>query len=769
MNRGGRLKELKEKLHLKHTELLVLLIFFLFSLRVLNWFEYPYIVVGGDFRPPLVHEAFLKRITYTWDEIDFGIPSVYTPRILDPFYFFVTAFQILGVSLYLSQIIAVFLIYLFSSILMYIFVKQVTNGNITASFVAALYLTSNVYLINDREVTAIGFMNITLIILPCLVTFVKGIKTCSYKLMAVSGILFVLTYATFPNYRASLICLFMLGLVLLFYFMSRGLEISLNSQKNSRKLFKVLLDTSLLRRYLKLLLVFALTVLLASFWLITLIFSNIDFLTTMYTEMAPQSFTVAELKLYDVTRFIAYWGFYDGWGGKPYVPYRDVYLNNPLIIALSYSPTILAFASLLIPKSRKLTIYFSGVAVLSLLLTSAFNPYLGQLYSVLINIPLMATFRTSTNWIFFAVLSYCILIGITFSTLCHMFRKRILHMLVLGIAFVLFLSTTYPLTTGDVTRNWLSPNIKGSYLPSSYHELNNMLPSEYWSILLPQRSVYVVYNFTRSPFVCGNPYPLIFSKPIISGTGTEYVQVNQDLINRFHELIRTNTNGVSKFLGMAGIKYAIVEKNIVWGSLYPASELKLNECKDFRLVTEWDEVAVFENTYASQKLYVADNIIIYSTLDDMQNFSANSTWSTLRHSAFVNANASNGLTDKTLRAPENFAWKEVSPTSYEAHLTSKGPFILVFLERYDEHWKVNVNGKLIRETNHQKVNAFANGWLIHDTGNLAITIQYETQNLLAVSVVASVILPTLLLTFLSRRDIKRVASLIQRRFKRKID
>jgi len=43
-----------------------------------------YIIVGGDFRPPLNQQAFNKRVIYAWDEIDFGMPSVYQARILTP-------------------------------------------------------------------------------------------------------------------------------------------------------------------------------------------------------------------------------------------------------------------------------------------------------------------------------------------------------------------------------------------------------------------------------------------------------------------------------------------------------------------------------------------------------------------------------------------------------------------------------------------------------------------------------------------------------------
>ncbi|RLI40939.1 hypothetical protein DRO59_08160, partial [Candidatus Bathyarchaeota archaeon] len=232
--------------------------------------------------------------------------------------------------------------------------------------------------------------------------------------------------------------------------------------------------------------------------------------------------------------------------------------------------------------------------------------------------------------------------------------------------------------------------------------------------------------------------------------------------------VYVRTEGVPKFLGMLGIKYLILEKNIICGNTYPVNALKLYENKNFILVKEWEEVALFENAYALKKLYVADDILNFSTLNDMYELIENSEWNTLKHSIFINTSSPNEA-NKTLIAPKNFIWRERSPTKYEANVESNGSFILVLLESYDKNWKAYVNGTPIPEKNHLEVNAFANGWLIDTTGNLTITIQYETQGRFTMSLIASVILPILLLTFLSRKDVKRIAHTIQRKFKRKTD
>ncbi|MGA2309110.1 MAG: hypothetical protein ABSG57_06130 [Candidatus Bathyarchaeia archaeon] len=753
--------KLKKALCSRRAEIVILVFLFLFSLRVINWFEYPYVMVTGDLRPPLVQEAFNKRIIYTWDETDFGMPSVYPPRILIPSYFFVTVFQNLGMDLFSSQLTAVFLMYFVACILMYVYVKQLTDGDIIAAFIAALFLTSNIYLVSDREQTAIGFIDTILMILPFLVAFTEGIKKKSYAMLTLSGVLFVLSYGAFPNYRTTFLCFVTAILTLLFIYMQNGLNV--NHEKNRISGFlNISLNTDLMRDYLKYLIVSVLAVLLASIWIIVMVSANFHYLILSYGQMASTVSVLKYIQIHDILRLIGKWGFYSGAFGSPYVPYADVYLHNPLLIVLSYLPPILAFASVLAPKSRRLTVYFSAIAFLSLILVSAAIP---ELYSAFVSyFPLMIAFRESAQWLFFTILSYSILIGVVSSLLYHRFRKKVFQIITLSLVVILLFSSSYPLATGDVTRNWLDPNIKGSFFPNSYAELNDALSNKYWTLLLPQRATYVVYNFTEGPLACGNPYPLIFSKPIVTGTGTEYVSPsNLDLIGEIYGLIQTNiegSDGVPKFLGMVGIEHLVLEKDMIFGNASSVNEVELTQNERLILAKEWDEIALINNTHALERFYVADNILNYSTLDEMYQVTKNTEWTTLQRSVFFNSTSAYYLADKALTLPENFVWEEPSPTNYEVHVKSAGAFLLAFLESYDEHWKVFVNGNPVSEKNHQEVNAFANCWLIDQTGDLAISIQYETQNLFLVSVVASLVLPALLLAFLSRKELKRIRCLL---------
>jgi hypothetical protein len=409
-----------------------------------------------------------------------------------------------------------------------------------------------------------------------------------------------------------------------------------------------------------------------------------------------------------------------------------------------------------------------------------------------------------------------------------------------------------------------------------------MLSNNYWTLLLPQTATYLVYNFSGIPLNSGNPYPLIFSKPIISGLGTEYVQSNNlNLINKLNELLQYTPNlalsgsasassiesakyepenaidgslqtrwssgknapqwlevdwsqpqqiselniqfewayavdyliqtwngsswitqitvqnntsrylwyyfssqvttsklrlyftkttslfpsvsiwelaiyqgdvGVGKLLGMLGIEYVVVEKDIVSGNTYDISNLDLNEGSGLILARDWNELSLYNNTFALQKIYVSSNVLQYTTLGDMANIAENTQWGVLQNSVFTNS--STPLANGTFVSPTNFDWTEQSTTSYKATVDSKGSFVLTLLESYDPHWKLYVNGSPIEETDHFMVNGYANGWLITKTGTLTITIDYETQSVFTGAVIASVLLPLLLLLFLSRRELK---------------
>jgi hypothetical protein len=516
--------------HLNRIELLVLISFLLLNLRVLTWFQPGYLVFGGDLRPPVEPSVFLNNALNSWNQVDWGVPSVYSPRMLDPFLAFMTVFQLGGLTAYSAEMLATYLIYVFVSILMYAYLKNITKGDMLAAFIGTLFFVTNVHLIVDREQTAIGFVDMCLMILPSLVAFAEGLRRKSFTFMTASGFLFVLTYASFPNYRAPVLCFIAMLVTLGSMYIGRGSRIPGVIAEKARQ-WKLSFDWSVPRRYAKYIVVFVVALAFASVWLAALVYANLSsFLSAFGQAGTPLPATFGN-RIPDVIRLIAEWSFYDSYMTLPYVPYAQNYFTNPLLVVLTYVPTILAFAAAFVSKSRRQTVFFAGLATLFLLLTMGSSPQFASFYSGFLDlIPIIRAFRTSTNWIFLVLLTFSVLLGFYASGTWRKIARKRLKIIAIAALVGTLCYTSYPLFTGDVTKNWMEdPQYQtvhnGGYVPPYFYELDSALPGQYWTLLMPQRSVYVIYNFTgQGVLAVGNPYPLVISKPFISTSGTEYVQ-----------------------------------------------------------------------------------------------------------------------------------------------------------------------------------------------------------------------------------------------------
>ncbi|MDT8782440.1 MAG: discoidin domain-containing protein [Candidatus Bathyarchaeota archaeon] len=882
--------KLTKLLQSRKIEIIVIIVFLLLSLRVTTWFEHPNILISGDYRPQLNQQAFTNRITYTWDQTDLGMPSVYTPRILVPSYLLMTIFNTLGANTYTSQISALFLMMFFSSTLMYLLTKKILEGNIFAALISGIFMTTNIYMINDREVTAIAFLDTAIAILPCLIMFTLGVTKKSFKLIALSGFMLILTYGSFPNYRNTIICIISIMIVLMFYFLKSGLKVSYNNTTN-KKIFSAAIDIKAVYKGAKYIGTFFLAAFLASIWIIGILSNNLDVLTQTYGEMGTTSFAFEGINLHDTFRLITKWGFYGTSDGIPFVPYAKEYLQNPLIIILSYIPSILAFSAMFTSKSRKTTTFFSIIAIFFLALAAGLNPIFGSLYAALVsNIPLMMAFREAAQWSFLVVVAFSILIGITSAFLIKKARPNGLKMLIAGLIITILLVSTYPLTIGEVSKNTLNTDIKGSYFPDTYNEINTAIDSSSWTLLLPERLTYVTYMFNGTPLGAGNIYPLVFSKPIISGLGTEYMQSNfKEFIQKIYDYIgekkspsissigtptastyesndkkpyyaidmkhetrwasktgmpqwyqidwqqpqevteiriffenaysteyfietwdginwktqiemknnnrldvthifeeeivtskirikftgatgfnqisiyeievyTTENSGPSKVLGMTNIKNIVVEKNIISGNLSSVDEISIVNKNEVGIekLQDWEEATLYENKHALERVYTADTINTYTSTDDMFNQIKNTPWTTLQHTTYIHTNTTkNTNIPNNLQTPQTLTWQQNNPTKYTITTTTNNPFILALLETYNTNWKATINGNTIPEQNHIQINAYANAWIIQQTGQLTITLEYTTQNTFTTTIIASITLPILLITTLNIKQIKK--------------
>lgn len=97
----------------------------------------------------------------------------------------------------------------------------------------------------------------------------------------------------------------------------------------------------------------------------------------------------------------------------------------------------------------------------------------------------------------------------------------------------------------------------------------------------------------------------------------------------------------------------------------------------------------------------------------------------------------------------NVTFVKNNPTHYTVEIKdAKDPFVLAFVESFDENWQLLFNAKQIAANKHYKINGFANSWVIEpqDTDNknaYTLEIKYKTQNTLNLNLLLSAIIAVL--------------------------
>ena len=169
----------------------------------------------------------------------------------------------------------------------------------------------------------------------------------------------------------------------------------------------------------------------------------------------------------------------------------------------------------------------------------------------------------------------------------------------LALILLAIVAASYPLYNGDVTRNWLNPNEKGVPLPDYFFTTDSYRTETGYMLLLPERTTYVTYNFSTLVNF-GNPYPILFAKPYISGTGTEYVQSqNSTIIKEVYSLaLDKNTTSTLEFYGELGIRYLLLEKCMVLGNTTSLSNITVTNNPHLIVVHEWKEATLYYNPYS---------------------------------------------------------------------------------------------------------------------------------------------------------------------------
>lgn len=590
------------------------------SFHALIWFQEGVLFICGDAILPFHAVDELFRILSPWDPtVDLGVINVELPRL--PFFLFFAAAEALGINLITAEKAYFVLVRALSGVVAcYTFSVLLENVKSPLKRMAC-FLGALIYMFNPFIMLFIRkfLLALSYALLPLpLAFFIKGMRTNERKYVWFFAISLYGLFICFPGYEWGLLAIFIIACYAVFYAIMRELSLA--------KAVKFVAKGCL---------IFAL---LNSWWIVLMIYNMHGMFLAL--EAVPVTFDKENIMV-EVLRWLGHWSFYTTSRiGKPLYPYSWVYTEVPTMIVLTFVPPLLAFLALLLRPRSKLVTCAALSLVISLFISKGANAPLGEVFAwIVINIPLLKCYRTPTMTFMAATsLFYTILLVATFMSLYERLPlllsrlgsflghkklstpslKRVGGLTILALFAGLMICECWPLLTGDVIFNWYEPTLRGVIMPDWYEQVNELIGqgTSYGAIfILPQTGTYIANTWGYAGI---NPYRLLFTRPVVTGTGGCYAQsLAREQIWTLYDIFYANeTRKFGTLIGMMGIEYVILDKSVkeVWGipKLYSPEETEvlldaqpeLEKVKKVGELTIYKNKALFPIAYARRKAII---------------------------------------------------------------------------------------------------------------------------------------------------------------------
>ncbi|MCE4602865.1 MAG: hypothetical protein F7B18_06765 [Desulfurococcales archaeon] len=684
-----------------------LIIAFLLSLRIITWFDCPRIPLSGDLRLFFNPRAAEVRYFYFIDEIDFGLPSPYPFRLLNP----VEALSFILVKAGLGspcvvEAVSVYLVSVASFLAVYAMFVEVT-GSRAGALAAAFYIFNTPFMVIDREISAIVVTYTMLFVSLSTLALIKVIRGNRLAIL-VYPLTLLLVLSRYPNVRIFYIAVYWQLLVLAYLYTVRWFR-----ARYRDGVLEVSLPVKPIFRGLRRLAPAMLFVAIALAPLAAFTMYNIDIFTSQFRALRLSGIQ-PDTGLIDVFRMLYMWSFtkYEKNLEVYYVPYHEVYYTTfMIVVTLSLTLVLPVLGGILgqAPRRGRLLL-LAALAMLYVLVLG--SRVLGDLYIWLVKIKVVAPFRNTYNWFYLVSLVTGLLVALLASR-ASQWRPPWGLTLVASLIMFLGIVSAFPLYTGSVATNWLDPaQGKGYNIPFHiYNELDSILGEASWSTFMPPTGVYIVFKYGDIVWGFGNPYAVFLSKPIVTGAGSEYIKSPyQEEIEMYLKMVGTGSQGWMEISKIWGINYIVLSMGI--DSYKPQLLFKDTGYGVVKKVLEGmrpeatlDFIEVYKLD-AYPILYAADKIIPHS--GDMKDMAKK-----------VAGNPDQGrlaIVDSERPIPEptcgsgSLEWVKKSPVQYEGVVKCSGRLVIVLLTGYDERWQMKIEGGTV--VDHVKVNGIMNGWLV---------------------------------------------------------
>lgn len=670
--------------------LTIIPIIIMFSI-VLLWFKPDYIFATGDFYPPVFNLSFATKYLYSWDTtFGFGHTSVDFSTFFYAVYF--ASLKALGLPFWISEALfyASFVTIAFTST--YFFIEYVTHDQI-ASIVASSFYIFNLYnLDNILSPTYIVGLALAPAILLLMSKIVDNPRQIRYFLLTIL-IAFPLSYVfTDPSWLAEI------------FFLSVMFAI-----------YKILISKDRLQS-LKSLFIFAGIILCLNLWWLLPTIADLytpSLVISAKGTIMSNIFTWNRANILNTFRLNPDWV----WSFQTYFFFNVKFYTAPSIYMISIIPSIFAFSAIILGKVRKIigtsAIFFTIIAVVSIFMEIGPNGLTGSIFKLLYNIlPGFWLFREPKFGIPLLV-SYSTLIGITFTSIRKLTKRRYSATALATFVFVMLI-ITYPMLNGEIIPPTYTTGQQAYIkIPSYWNQASTWLydqnPDAMVLVLPPDPFYQLPFNWN---YYGADPTNLLLQGRVIipspEHSATNDVggfASNSGAVNMTNELYSAiqslNASLLTDLIEEAGIQYVLVRGdinyNILMGQGLNISSIQLQD--------------------------LLSNITI---LHFTKNFGPLEFFQVINPTSFISSTSNGAI----------ISVSELNPTTYYVHVNSTAtPFTLILRDSYDSGWRI-YNGTVPwwetlfqRSIPSKPTLSFANEWQITNLSKGTFTIYYQPENM----------------------------------------
>lgn len=685
------------------------------------------IIAGDDYVPELNPTIFFQKGYYIWSG-EYGGLYYYPSLLRWVFNLWFYIGDLSNISTGYIQMLIYYVFFVCGEIGIYLFLRKILNIDPIYALIGA-----NLYLLNPYSIYLFrsGFYAqlYTIAFLPwILLSIYFWIKNNDFRYFLISQILLIISSPVAVNIPAYVILIIFIMLYIIFYV----------------RLFEY--GKFFLMK--KIFFFMTVTILLNLWWMIF-----VPYQITMSEEasfdMSVMKWASVESNLPNLFRFLGGWDL-TGEFGTSFNPWAHIYESFPLNVLL-FIPSILAFIYLIMMKfdnkrSKGLKIMIlSNVLIASLLLfiIKRYNPpfpeFTVELYST---VPFLWSFRTADVKLMpFVIFIFSILFALSLDTMNRLKVKNIIKKICLIGVLVTLLLSSYPFYSGKaiVSEGLYYENISHIIkVPkdfedfSDYYYLN--IDNKDNILFLPPNPWYKVWYtwglhgvdiyhsilpFADAYYILPHDKSWSYGEYSIKPKNTmEYVS------NRLYWDILNGEELSLDTFRILGIKY-IVYRNDLY-TKQPGWDMKIENI-DYE-----DKLSEFNTTKRS-----FGNITLYELNYNISKF-------------FVYG-----------RGDAKFQnYSKYNPTYYKVKINASKPFILAFTQSYDPLWIAKIGNNAYEPFPLESV---INGFVIRDTGDLDIIVEYLPQKWFYYGTVVSLITIIILIIYLiktrlikTRNSIKKV-------------